>query len=163
MSYCPRCGHELAEQEIYGRLRPVCPSCEFIEFRGPKVSVGILAAQAGRLLMTRRNIDPGMGKWGFPAGYMDIDEAAEAAALREFKEETGFDAQITGLIGVYSVVERGVLLIAYAGEIVGGTLAMDHETQAVDFFAPDDLPELAFAQNRDIIIDWLRFLERDSS
>jgi len=162
MEYCAHCSHKLAVQEIYGRLRPICPSCGFIVFQGPKVAVGILAARAGRLLMTRRNIDPGKGKWGFPAGYMDIDEAVEETARREFKEETGFDVRIDGLIGVYSLVERGVLLVAYAGTIVGGTLNMDHETQAVDFFAPDNLPDLAFEQNRQIIADWLRFLERAS-
>jgi 8-oxo-dGTP diphosphatase len=158
MSYCPRCGHELSEREVYGRLRLVCPHCEFVLFRGPKVAVGVLAARAGRLLLTRRNIDPGMGKWGFPAGYMDIEETTEETARREFKEETGFDVRLDGLVGVYSHVERGVLLVAYAGTIVGGALAMDHETQAVDYFAPSNLPELAFAENRAVIADWQHFL-----
>ena len=156
MEYCPRCGQALEEREAFGRLRPVCPDCGHVVFRGPKVAAGALVAQAGSILLNQRDIDPGIGKWGLPAGFVDLGERVEDAAIREVKEETGLDVCLEGLLGVYSDVERGVVLVVYCASVCGGELIVGHETRAVDFFTPDALPELAFAQNAIIIEDWLR-------
>lgn len=156
MNFCPHCGSSLVTGEAYGIPQQSCPECDFIAFEGPKLAAGILVVHNGKLLMNKRNIEPGKGKWGFPAGYINAQERAEDGALREFHEETGLIAGISGLIGVYSHPERNIILIAYHGQILGGTMVMDHETLAVDYFDTDDLPELAFEQNREIIQDWLR-------
>ncbi len=156
MEHCPRCGLALEEREAFGRLRPVCPGCGHVVFRGPKVAAGALVVQAGAILLNQRDIDPGLGKWGLPAGYVDLGERVEDAAVREVKEETGLDVRLESLLGVYSDVERGVALVIYCASVSGGALIVGPETRAVGFFAPDALPELAFAQNHDIIADWLR-------
>ncbi len=156
MHYCPRCGQPLIEREAYGRLRPVCPSCGHIVFRGPKVAAGALVVRDGAILLNQRDIDPGIGKWGLPAGFVDLDERAEDAAIREVKEETGLDIHLDGLLGVYSNLERNVVLVIYCTSISGGELIVGHETRAVGFFQPDALPEMAFTQNLTIIEDWLR-------
>jgi 8-oxo-dGTP diphosphatase len=156
MEYCPRCGRALVEREAFGRLRPVCPGCGHVVFRGPKVAAGALVVQGGAILLNQRDIDPGLGKWGLPAGYVDLGERVEDAAIREVKEETGLDICLDGLLGVYSNLERGVALVVYCASVSGGELIAGHETRAVGFFAPDALPELAFAQNSEIIEDWLR-------
>jgi 8-oxo-dGTP diphosphatase len=156
MEHCPRCGQALEEREAFGRLRPVCPDCGHVVFRGPKVAAGALVVQDGSILLNQRDIDPGLGKWGLPAGYVDLGERVEEAAIREVKEETGLDVCLDGLLGVYSDVGRGVALVIYCASVCGGALIVGPETRAVGFFAPDALPELAFAQNSDIIADWLR-------
>ncbi|SRR5579883_352009 len=156
MHYCPRCGQPLIEREAYGRLRPVCSSCGHIVFRGPKVAAGALVVRDGAILLNQRDIDPGIGKWGLPAGFVDLDERVEDAAIREVKEETGLDIDLDGLLGVYSDVDRNVVLVVYCASVSGGTLMVGHETRDVGFFQPDALPELAFAQNLTIIDDWLR-------
>ncbi len=156
MNYCPRCGQRLMEGEAFGRLRPICPGCGHVVFRGPKVAAGALVVRDGQLLFNRRDIDPGMGKWGLPAGYVELGEPVEEAAIREVFEETGLEVRLEGLVGVYTNVQTGVVLVIYAAQIVSGEPVAGHETQAVGFFAPDALPELAFEQNRQIIADWLR-------
>lgn len=156
MSYCPQCGHLLGEREAYGRLRPVCPNCGHVVFRNPKVAAGAIVARDGAVLLNQRDIDPGLGKWGLPAGYVDLGEQVEVAAIREVKEETGLDVRLDALLGVYSNLERGVVLVVYCASVVGGELIAGHETRAVDFFSPDALPELAFTQNVEIIADWLK-------
>jgi 8-oxo-dGTP diphosphatase len=156
MEFCPRCGQALVEREAFGRLRPVCPGCGHVVFRGPKVAAGALVVRDGAILLNQRDIDPGLGKWGLPAGYVDLGERVEDAAIREVKEETGLDICLDGLLGVYSNLERGVALVVYCASICGGELIAGHETRAAGFFAPDALPELAFAQNSEIIADWLR-------
>lgn len=156
MDFCPRCGQRLTEREAFGRLRPVCPACEHVVFRGPKVVAGALVARDGQLLLNRRAINPGLGKWGLPAGYVELGEPVEEAAIREVFEETGLRVRLEGLVGVYTNVESGVVLVIFAAEILEGEPVVGHETQAVGFFAPDALPELAFEQNRQIVADWLR-------
>jgi ADP-ribose pyrophosphatase YjhB (NUDIX family) len=127
-----------------------------VVFRAPKLVAGALVARAGQLLMNRRDIDPGMGKWGLTAGYVELGEPVEEAALREVREETGLEVRLEGLVGVYTAVETGVVLVIYHASIVEGEPVAGHETQAVGFFAPDALPELAFEQNRQIIADWMQ-------
>ncbi len=156
MEYCPRCGQALVEREAFGRLRPVCPHCGHVVFRGPKIAAGALVVRDGAILLDQRDIEPGLGKWGLPAGYVDLDERVEDAAIREVKEETGLDIRLEDLLGVYSNLERNVVLVIYCASVLGGELTVGHETRAVGFFPPDALPELAFAQNTDIIEDWLR-------
>jgi 8-oxo-dGTP diphosphatase len=120
------------------------------------VAAGALVVREGAILLNQRDIDPGLGKWGLPAGFVDLDERVEDAAIREVKEETGLDIALDGLLGVYSDVGRNVVLVIYCASISGGELIVGHETRAVGFFSPDALPELAFAQNLTIIDDWLR-------
>ncbi len=156
MRYCPQCGHALIEREAFGRLRPVCPHCGHVVFRGPKVAAGVVVVRDDTILLNQRDIEPGLGKWGLPAGYVDLDERVEDAAIREVKEETGLDVRLEGLLGVYSNLERGVVLVIYWASVAGGELMAGHETRAVGFFAPDALPELAFPQNVEILADWLR-------
>ncbi len=155
MHYCPRCGHHLAEREAFGRLRPVCPNCGHVVFQGPKVAAGVVIARDGAILLNQRDIDPGLGKWGLPAGYVDLGECVEEAAIREVREETGLEVRLDGLLGVYTNLERGVVLVIYCASVTGGELIAGHETRAVGFFPPDALPELAFAQNDAIIADWI--------
>lgn len=155
MQYCPRCGQLMTEREMFGKLLPVCPGCGHIVFRGPKVAAGALVVRDGAMLLNQRDIEPGLGKWGLPAGYVDLGERVEEAAIREVKEETGLDVALDGLVGVYTNLERGVVLVIYAASICGGELVAGHETRAVGFFPPDALPELAFSQNEQIVQDWL--------
>jgi ADP-ribose pyrophosphatase YjhB (NUDIX family) len=156
MRYCPNCAAELEQRMAFGRLRPVCPQCGFVGFRDPKVAAGVLVERGGRILLTRRAHDPGRGLWGLPAGYMEWDERVEDAAVRETLEETGLRVRLERLVGVYSYPARGTVLVVYAASIEGGELCASDESEAVEFFAPDDLPPLAFDENARIIADWSR-------
>ena len=92
-TYCHRCGERLVEREVAGRLRPSCASCGETVFLDPKVAVAVVATDDGKILMVKRAIDPMMGRWSLPAGYVDRGEAVEEAAIREVREETGVEVQ----------------------------------------------------------------------
>ena len=156
MNFCPRCGHRLEEREIDGKLRSACPSCSFIQYRDPKVAVGVVTARDGAVLLTRRNHEPKMGLWSFPSGFVDAGEPVEAAAIREVKEETGVDVAIDRLIGIFSEAGNPVIFIAYAAAVVGGELEPGPECMAVDFFLPERMPELAFPHDGEILRRWSR-------
>jgi ADP-ribose pyrophosphatase YjhB (NUDIX family) len=138
-----------------GALRLLCPGCGFVHYNDPKVAVAVITGQDGRVLLARRAHDPGMGLWTFPSGFVDRGEALETAAKRETLEETGVQVSIDRLLAVRSGDGHPVVLVAFAGSIVGGIPAPGDEATEVGFFAPHELPELAFPHDRDLIDAWL--------
>lgn len=154
--YCPHCGGPVEERMISGRPRPHCPNCRVSFFADPKLAVAVVIEQAGRIVLQRRTIDPGIGCWTFPSGYVERGEPPELAAVREAREEVGLDVRLTRLLGLYTQPGETVVLAVYVAEITGGDLASGEENDAAALFHPDDLPLLAFAHDREIIETWRR-------
>ena len=137
-------------------MRPVCTSCGTVVFLDPKVVAGVIAAIDGRVVMVCRNMEPGIGRWTFPAGFVDRGEGVEAAAVREMEEEACLKVGLNGLVGVYSGTGEAIVLIVYSGDVIGGTLAAGPEAQEAGLFDPRELPPLAFERDTAIIADWMR-------
>jgi 8-oxo-dGTP diphosphatase len=144
--FCPSCGGGLAPR---GREQ-VCEACGRIHHRDPKVGVGVVVRDAaGRLLLVRRGIEPGKGRWALPAGYVDADEDPRAAAARECLEETGLIVRVGRILGVYNSTGGGAsFFLAFAAEPEGGQLRAADDAMEVGFFATDELPDLAFESTR---------------
>jgi NADH pyrophosphatase NudC (nudix superfamily) len=157
LGYCGRCGTVLESQLQFGKQRPTCPSCGNIVFEDPKVAVAILIERDGKLLLGRRNINPGKGSWSFTAGYVDRGEVVEIAAVREVQEEVGCTVRLTELIGVYSEQGNPVVLVVYSATVAEGEPTADgDEVTEVGWFAPQAMPEMAFPHDRRIVADWLQ-------
>jgi 8-oxo-dGTP diphosphatase len=158
--YCPHCAHPVEEREAYGRVRHVCPACGYVHFRSPKLGVSIMVEQRGRILLVQRAIEPGLGKWSLPSGFMEWDEAPEVAAMRECAEETGLVVDDLELVTVdhYADDFRGPgLNLTYRARVAGGALQPADDAAAVRFFAPDGLPaleEVAFHSHRRLLTRW---------
>ena len=71
------------------RERLACAECGFIGYESPKIVVGVVASERGRLLLRRRSIDARRGVWTFTVGYMGLEETAKAGAKRKAREEAG--------------------------------------------------------------------------
>ena len=93
-SYCPQCGAGLEIKSVADRLRPVCPACGFIFYLNPIVAAGVLVEREGKIALVQRGVEPGRGLWGLPAGYVEVDETAEEAAVRETWEESGLRVEV---------------------------------------------------------------------
>jgi ADP-ribose pyrophosphatase YjhB (NUDIX family) len=158
--FCPMCGAALEQQHRAGKLRPVCPACGHIVFFDPKVAVVIFIVQEDKILLVKRAVDPGKGRWAFPAGFVDAGEDPKAAARREILEETGLEIEITRLIDVFprSADDGGTadIIIAYAARITGGALHPDDDAEAVAWFATHDLPDLVFATTEILVERWAK-------
>jgi 8-oxo-dGTP diphosphatase len=162
-NFCPRCGTELEIMPRSGeRMRPVCPVCGFVYYLNPTVAAGTLVEENGRIVLVLRKAEPRAGYWGLPAGYVEADESAEEAAIRETREEVGLDVELDDLLGVYSFGDelhrRGVLIL-YAAHAVGGLLQAGDDAAEADFFAPDELPpdeKIAFRTHHQALRDWRR-------
>ncbi len=158
--YCPHCTHPLEERLAFGRLRLACPTCGFVHFRGLKVGVSVMVVHEGRLLLVRRGVEPGLGLWGLPSGFVEWDESPAAAAGRECREETGLEVAIVGLLeaSYYSDDYRGPgVNFTYRAEIVGGRLQSGDDATAARFFSPAELPaegEIAFRGHRRLLARW---------
>jgi len=85
----------------------------------PTVDI-IIEIKGGIVLVRRKNPPPG---WALPGGFIDYAESAEAAAVREAREETGLTVRLTGLLGVYSSPDRDprfhTLSVVYTAEPEG--------------------------------------------
>lgn len=156
--YCPACGVALVETSIKGALRPTCPACGFVVFLDPKVVTVVVVRHAGKLLLGRRNIEPGRGAWSFFGGYVDRGEEVEEAALREVKEETNVDVRLEGLVGVYSVRGDAHILVVYQASVPDNQFAsltpQTEEVSELALFELDAMPPLAFAVDQRILRDW---------
>jgi 8-oxo-dGTP diphosphatase len=147
--FCPVCGGALEARLLKAGEpeRLVCTACGFVFYLDPKVAVGtIISDSDNRVVLVRRAIEPGYGKWVFPGGYVDRGEEVEVAAIREAREEAGLDVRIDRLINVYSYEGRTPVVIVYAATMTGGCLACDDEGLEAGWFTADEIPwtELAF-------------------
>ena len=152
--YCQSCGRGLVDRPVDGKTRRHCDPCGQTVFLDPKVAAVVLALVDGKLVLVRRGIEPQIGRWAFPSGFVDRGEAVHDAAVREFKEETGLDARLERLIGVYSDTGSPVVLVVYRATVVGGTLQAGHDASDAALFDPDRLPDLPFPHDDRILADW---------
>lgn len=144
-----------------GRERPACPACGYVAYRNPVPVALMRACDGDRLLLVRRANDPLRSFWAPPAGYVEIDETAETAAVRETAEETGFAVAVDGLAGVYAAPGTGIVLIAYRGHVTGGEAVAGEEVEEVGLFAPGRLPAQPRAHSGSPIDRWLLSVVED--
>ena len=158
--HCMRCGGELEMRQLvpHDPPRHTCRECSFVYYLDPKVAAGMILSQDGGIILGRRSIEPGSGRWGLPSGYVDRGERVEDAAVREVREEVGLEAEIDRLVGVYSYSGRPVVVVVFAGHPVGGELVAGHETSEVRVFPHPEIPwdELAFSSVRESLTEFLR-------
>jgi 8-oxo-dGTP diphosphatase len=163
--FCPRCGGDL-EKRIVKPAEPkrlVCQNCSFIFYQDPKVVAGTIFTLRGGIVLLKRGVEPAMGKWVFPGGYVDRGESVDEAAIRETKEESQLDVKLSSLLNVYSYPGSPNIIVVYAAEVVGGELSAADESVEAGSFLPSEIPweDLAFASTKDALNDYIKlYLKR---
>jgi 8-oxo-dGTP pyrophosphatase MutT (NUDIX family) len=104
----------------------------------------------GRVLLIQRSDN---GLWALPGGCQDLNETAQECAIRECREESGYDVIITRLLGVWSSTryeyvnypwkDNQFTHVLFQGAIVGGAVRLSEESTAVSWFRPEKLPDLS--------------------
>jgi 8-oxo-dGTP diphosphatase len=153
--YCQQCGGITEEQERGGRQRPVCMVCGAVTYFDPKLAAAVVIERAGKLLFGRRG--PGTrspGLWSFPAGFVERGEQVEAAAIREAFEESGLSVELGPLLGLFSEQGETVVLAVYPASAAHGEPVAGDDLVEIAWFAPDELPELAFPHDHRIVDCW---------
>lgn len=117
----------------------------------PKVDIRAVVFRNNKILMVRENTD---GDWALPGGWADIGLTPSEVAVKEVKEESGFDVKAIKLLGVldkkchsHPPSPYHVYKIFIQCEIIGGQPMEGIETSAVEFFTQNELPALSIARN----------------
>jgi len=158
--FCSYCGSPLERRVLKPGEpeRPVCTACGLVVYLDPKIAVGtIIRTSRKRLVLVKRAINPGYGKWVFPGGYVDRGESLVDAARREAREECGLDVRLEGLVNVYSYGGGAPIVVVFAAVADGGTLVCDDECLEAVEFEVASLPwtTLAFRSTQEALQDYL--------
>jgi 8-oxo-dGTP diphosphatase len=144
--FCSACGAPIGV-----RAPVVCNACGAAHFLNAKLGAAALVVHDGRLLLTRRAIEPWRGRWCAPSGFCDGDEHPAACAEREAFEEAGVRVRVVGYLGHWvdeyrpaddAASEPQYCAVSYyhAVPVDEPELRGDHEVSEVAWFAPDELP-----------------------
>ena len=148
MKFCSNCAAPLARRVPPGDslLRWLCDACGTIHYENPKLVVGAVPEWNGRLLLCRRAIEPRYGYWTLPAGYMENDETAGEAALRETLEEAGARIELLEPFSMVSVPRVNQVHLFYRARLLDLEFKPGEESLDVALFEEDELPwkDIAF-------------------
>jgi ADP-ribose pyrophosphatase YjhB (NUDIX family) len=150
----------MAALTIAADFTPDRPYLPDIGIPTPKVGCSVAAFDgAGRAVLIQRADNQ---RWALPGGYAEIGSPPSENALREFKEETGFDAELERLVGIYdnkrfaSVSPYQFYICLFRARISGGTATTSHETLEVRVVDPADPPADMSQLQRTMLRDAVR-------
>ncbi|MED3928716.1 NUDIX hydrolase [Priestia megaterium] len=117
----------------------------------PKVDIRAVIFKDNKILMVKENSD---GSWSLPGGWADIGLTPSEVAVKEVKEESGFDVKAVKLLAVMDMKCHPhppspfhIYKMFIQCEVIGGQPMKGVETSAVEFFAENKLPPLSIARN----------------
>ena len=128
------------------RPRLVCTDCGFIHYENPKVVVGSVCTWEDKILLCRRGIEPRVGFWTLPAGYLEVNETTGDGAKREAWEEACARIEIEALLAVYSIPRISQVQLIYRARLLSPDVEAGPESQEVRLYRWDEIPwdDLAF-------------------
>ncbi|MFM9968952.1 MAG: NUDIX hydrolase [Burkholderiales bacterium] len=148
MKFCSQCGNPVAYRIPEGDNLPrhLCEVCGTIHYVNPKLVVGALPEWEGKILLCRRAIEPQRGYWTLPAGFMELGETTEQAALRETLEEANARVELHDLFTMLSVPHLGQVHLFYRARLLDLDFSAGSESLDVALFDESEIPwkDLAF-------------------
>ncbi|WP_290697972.1 NUDIX hydrolase [Amphritea sp.] len=155
MNFCNQCGSAVRLEVPEGDNRPrhICNNCSFIHYVNPKVIAGCLPVYEGKVLLCKRAIEPRIGFWTLPAGYMENGESTQNAATRETREEANARVSQLELYTLTSLVPVSQVQLIYLAQLDDLDFSAGDETEDVQLFAEEDIPwdDLAFQTIRNAL------------
>lgn len=148
MNFCSHCGQpvELRVPEGDHLPRYVCPGCGRIHYQNPKIVAGCVPEHEGRILLCRRAIEPRLGFWTIPAGFMENGETIQDAARRESAEEAEAHVEIGSLLAVVSVLHADQVHVMFRARLPEPRFGAGRESLEVMLCDEADIPwqDIAF-------------------
>ena len=155
---CPHCA-TADEQPL------TCDRCGWRWYANPKPAAGVVIERwddpgaEPAILLLRRAVEPGLGRWDLPAGYLDPGESFEVAARRETLEESGIDVELLGLVGVYHSPPANAVTAVFRGRAIDDApVRLDFESSEHAWVARSELagwlPHIACPSMASAIADW---------
>lgn len=152
VKHCPACGGHLRRRHLEDHDRLVCEACGYVFYQNPAPAAGVILIEDGKLLWVQRRFEPRRGMWTLPAGFVEYEEHVEDCAVREMREETGLDVELTGLFDAYMAMDdprTRVVLLLYEAQLKGGELRPGDDAADARWVPVDEDPgEIAFRAHR---------------
>lgn len=161
MKFCSLCGSPTQERVPEGdtRLRAVCSRCDVIHYVNPKMVLGTVPVWGEQVLLCRRAIEPRLGMWTLPAGFMEVGESTANGAMRETMEEAGARVELGPLFSVLDVPHVDQVHLFYLATLLDLDFAAGPESLEVRLFHEHEIPWASIAFRT--IIATLRFYFHD--
>lgn len=148
MNFCSACGAPVTYQIPVGDTLPrhVCSRCDAIHYQNPKLVVGTVPEWEDQVLLCRRAIEPRLGYWTLPAGFLENGESAEAGATRETLEEANARIHILGMYSFYNLTHINQIYVMFRAQLLDLNFSAGEESLEVRLFKEDEIPwdEIAF-------------------
>ncbi len=166
MRYCNQCGSSVAWRIPEGEDSPrfVCNSCHTIHYQNPKMVIGAIPVLDDKLLLCRRAIEPCLGKWTLPAGYLENGETIEECARRESMEEAFAELDNMQPYTLLNLPFINQVYFMYRADLVNRDYRPGTESLDVKLVSPAEVPwdDLAFAVIREVLRIYTEDLEKGS-
>lgn len=163
MKFCTSCGSTVALKIPQGddRERFVCTGCESIHYINPRVIVGCVPVYEGKVLLCKRAIEPRLGYWTLPAGFMENGETTPEGAARETWEEAEARVSRLELYRLFDVPYISQVYMFYRCDIDNGEFGVGPESLETGLYTEDEIPwdEIAFPVVKETLREYFRDVE----
>ncbi len=167
INFCSACGASVEQKVPEGEtlLRVVCPKCQTIHYQNPKIVAGTIPEWEDKILLCRRAIEPRVGLWTFPAGFMELGESTEAAAARETVEEAHAEVRIHALFGLFSLPHASQVYVVYRAHLQNLNFKPGPESLEVELVSLRDIPwdQLAFPVIQECLSQYVNDIQAAST
>ncbi|MEL6863289.1 MAG: NUDIX hydrolase [Bacteroidota bacterium] len=151
MNYCSNCGHPVVYRAVEGDSikRYVCENCNTIHYQNPNIVTGCLPIWEDQVLLCRRAIEPRLGFWNVPGGYLENGESVEDGAMREVWEEACTKVEVIGLHTLFSIPRINQVYMHFLARLPQLDFSPGIESLEVALFKEEDIPwkEIAFTSS----------------
>jgi len=148
VNYCSNCGQPVVVRVPEGDTLPryVCDHCQAIHYQNPKIVAGCIPLWGDKILLCKRAIEPRLGKWTLPAGFMENGETVQEAAARETMEEALARVRNLELFGMFNIPHVNQVYVMFRAEMPGCEFGPGMESLECELVTEDEVPwsELAF-------------------
>jgi ADP-ribose pyrophosphatase YjhB (NUDIX family) len=152
MKFCSACGAQVERRIPPGDSLPryTCANCGIIHYENPKIVVGCIPEWESGILLCRRAIEPRIGLWTVPAGFMENGETTAEGAARETLEEANAKIEILGLYALFNIPHINQVYMLFRARLLDLDFSAGAETLETRLFQEDEIPwnEIAFVTVR---------------
>ena len=142
MKFCSSCGNAVIQKIPEGdnRSRYVCESCNEVHYQNPRVIAGILPIYKDKILLCKRSIEPRVGYWTLPAGFLENGESTLEGAMRECFEESLATVVNTELYAIFDIPQIHQVYIFYRADLEKPVFGPTSESSEVALFSEAEIP-----------------------
>lgn len=148
MNFCSNCGApvQLTIPDGDHLPRHVCAACKTIHYQNPRIITGCIPQWENRILLCKRAIEPRLGYWTVPAGFMENGEALQDGAAREAMEEALADVEIGSLLSIVNVIRAHQVHITFRAQLLNTDFGVGPESLEVGLYEESEIPweDIAF-------------------